>query len=94
MSKKELKKFLTEILKKNGVEKASLFGSIARAENSEESDIDILIQFPKGKSLFDLIGLKLELEEVLHKEVDVLTYSSIHPRIRKYVLRDEELIYE
>ena len=82
------------ILRKFDVVKASLFGSFARNEETEISDIDLLIEFPKGKSLLDLVGLKLELQEILHKSVDIVTYKSVHPRLRGLILGDQVKIYE
>jgi len=66
-------------LKKYGVVRAGLFGSVVRGEAKMKSDIDILVEFEKGKSLLDLLGLKIELEEMLKGQVDVITYSSLHP---------------
>lgn len=94
MSKEEIKKYLIENLKKHGVVKASLFGSLARNEITTSSDIDLIVQFAKGKSLLDLIGLKLELEDELKKKVDIITYNSINPLMRRYILKDEEVLYE
>jgi predicted nucleotidyltransferase len=94
MNKTELIKYLTDYLKSQGVEKASLFGSAARNEDTTESDIDILVQLPKGKSLLDLVGLKLDLEESLHRNVDILTYNSVHPLIRDYIFHDAVVLYE
>jgi predicted nucleotidyltransferase len=93
MSKEEIKKYLTEYLKKKGVLKASIFGSLARGESSSASDIDILVKLDKNKTLLDLIGLKLELEELLNQKVDVLTYNSLHPLLRENILKDEEVLY-
>lgn len=93
MSKEEIKKYLTEYLKKKGVLKASIFGSLARGESSFASDIDILVKLDKNKTLLDLIGLKLELEELLNQKVDVLTYNSLHPLLRENILKDEEVLY-
>ena len=93
MSKEEIKKYLTGYLKKKGVLRASIFGSLARGEDTPGSDIDILVKLDKNKSLLDLIGLKIELEELLNKKVDVLTYNSLHPLLRDNILKDEELLY-
>lgn len=84
-----LKKRIMPILKKNDVVKAGIFGSYARGEAKRKSDIDVLIKFKGRKSLFDLAGLKIELEEKLHKKVDVLTYRSIHPFIKNNILKEE-----
>jgi predicted nucleotidyltransferase len=51
-----------EILQRNGIKRAGFFGSIVRGEMTDESDIDILIEFEGRKSLLDLAGLKLDLE--------------------------------
>jgi len=77
------------ILKKHEVKRASLFGSIVRDEMSDLSDIDILIEFKDEKSLLDLAALKIELEETLQCKVDVLTYNSIHPLLRNYILSEQ-----
>jgi uncharacterized protein len=84
-----IKKVSLPILKKNGVVKAGVFGSVARGEARKRSDVDMLVQFKGRKSLLDLVGLELELKKALHKKVDVLTYKSIHPRLKKRILQDE-----
>ena len=76
-------------MKKYKIKKAGIFGSYSRGEQKGGSDIDILIQRPEGMSLFDLSGLKIELEEALKRNVDIVTYKYIHPLIRDSVLEDE-----
>jgi predicted nucleotidyltransferase len=88
----EIKKTLIEVLKKHGVKKAALFGSIVRGEATEESDIDLLIEFGGRKSLLDLAGLKLELQELLRRRIDVLTYKSLHPLLKERILGEQEVI--
>jgi uncharacterized protein len=83
-----IKKKIIPILKKNHVVKAGIFGSFARGEARKKSDIDILVQPPKGMGL-KFVGMKLELEEKLGKKVDLLTYRSVHPYLKKYILEDE-----
>ncbi len=75
------------VLKQADVTKAALFGSCARGDNKKNSDIDILINLPRGKTLLDLIGLKNNLEEVLKKKVDIVEYEGIHPLIKNSVLK-------
>ena len=69
--------------------KAGIFGSLAKGSFKKSSDIDILIKFKGQRSLFDLARLELELEEKLGRRVDVLTYRSLHPLIKKEVLKEE-----
>ena len=65
-----------------------LFGSVARGDFSEGSDIDILIELENGRSLFDMVGLGLDLEKILGRKVDVFTEKSLKERIRARVLRE------
>lgn len=86
----EIRRIIVPILKKNGVVKAGIFGSYARGEATKKSDVDILIKVKAKKfSLFDLAGLEIELEEKLGKKVDLLTYKSIHPLLKKRILKEE-----
>lgn len=94
MTIQKTKKQILPILKRQGVIKASFFGSLARGDIKKNSDIDLLVEFKKGKSLFDLAGLKLELEEKIGKKVDLLTYNSINPRLKDIILNEEKVIYE
>jgi predicted nucleotidyltransferase len=80
------------VLKRFGVKRASLFGSSARGEDREDSDIDILVEFEVGKSLLDLAGLKIELEEVLGRRVDLLTFKSLHPLLKDKILKEQKPI--
>ena len=81
----EIKKIVVPILKKNGVVEASIFGSHARGEAKKRSDIDILIRQKGRKSLLDFVQLERELERKLGRKVDLLTYKSIHPYIKKSI---------
>ena len=80
---------ILEILRKNEVKRAAFFGSIVRSEMNEESDIDILIEFEGRKSLLDLSHLKCELEDALNRRVDLLTYKSLHPRLKDRILAEQ-----
>jgi hypothetical protein len=78
-----------EILQKNGIKRAAFFGSIVRGEMTDESDIDILVEFEGRKSLLDLAGLKLDLEDALERRVDLLTYRSLHPMLKDRILAEQ-----
>lgn len=83
---------LIDVLRQHEVKRAALFGSIVRGDATEESDIDLLIEFEGRKSLLDLAGLKLDLQEVLSRRVDVLTYKSLHPLLKERILSEQEVI--
>ncbi|MGH7204185.1 MAG: nucleotidyltransferase family protein [Nitrosotalea sp.] len=82
----EIKIKAVPILKKAGVTRSAIFGSYVRDEQTEKSDIDILVEYPKGKSLFDFVGTQLELEDALGKKVDLVEYKMIKPRLKPYIL--------
>lgn len=93
MSIQEIKKKIKPILKHHDVKRAAFFGSYARGEEKKNSDIDILIEYRKNdKSLLDFVGLKLDLEEKLRKKVDLVEYSTIRPRIKDRVLKEQLFI--
>jgi predicted nucleotidyltransferase len=78
-----------DILRKNGVKRASFFGSIVRGEMTDESDVDLLVEFEGKKSLLDLAHLKNELEDAVSRRVDILTYKSLHPRLKERILAEQ-----
>ena len=88
----KIKSLILQVLKKNNVKKAALFGSIVREEATEKSDVDLLVEFEGKKSLLDLVGLKLELQEILNRKVDVLTYDSLHPLLKDIILNEQVVI--
>jgi len=87
-----LKSKIIPVLERYEVKRAGVFGSFVRGEQKEDSDIDILVEFKGDKSLLDLAGLKIELEENLHRKVDVLTYNSLHPLLKDKILREQKVI--
>lgn len=84
----ELREKISAPMRQRGVIRAGVFGSMARGEAGEESDIDFLVEFEKGRSLLDLAGLRSDLRQLLEREVDVATPNSLHPRLRDRILRD------
>ena len=84
---KEIIKKIVPVLKKHGVKKAGIFGSFARGDSTKKSDIDVLIEF--NGSLLDLVGLEMELEKILGRKVDIVTYKGISPYLKKPILKDE-----
>ncbi|HYD89686.1 MAG TPA: nucleotidyltransferase family protein [Vitreimonas sp.] len=77
-------------LKSQGVARIALFGSHARGEARENSDIDLIVEFAAARTpdLFAFAGLKLELEQRLGAPVDLFTPSSIHPGLRTRIEAD------
>lgn len=86
-----LKRYRAEILRlaaAHGATDVRVFGSVARGEATEASDIDFLVRMSPGRSLFDVGGLLMDLQDLLGRRVDVVTESGLRPRIRDQVLRE------
>ena len=71
-----------------GAYNVRIFGSVARGEADEQSDIDLLVNMEPGRSLFDLGGLLADLEDLLGCNVDVVTEKGLRDRIRERVLKE------
>lgn len=75
-----------------GASQVRVFGSVARNESDEQSDIDFLVDLEPGRTLFDLSGLSIELELLLKVNVDVVTSNGLKPNIRERVLTEAILL--
>ena len=77
-----------EIAKKFSVKHLALFGSTARGEAREDSDVDVLVEF-EGPATFDgYMGLKFYLEDLFHTKVDLVTKDAVKPRMRPIIEKD------
>jgi predicted nucleotidyltransferase len=83
---------ILRLAQKHGARNVRLFGSAARGEDRAESDLDLLVDMEDGRSLVDHVALKQDLEDLLGREIDVVTERSLHPRLRDRVLREAEAL--
>ena len=81
------------VLRRYGVRRAGLFGSMVRGDAHPDSDVDLLIQPPPAMSLFGFSELALALEDLLGRPVDLVTYASLHPRLRESVFAHYEPLF-
>jgi hypothetical protein len=79
---------ILRIAARHGARNVRVFGSVARGEADEASDIDFLVEMEPGRSLLDLGGLQVELESLLGRPVDVVTVRGLKARIRNVVLHE------
>ncbi|HUW34276.1 MAG TPA: nucleotidyltransferase family protein [Planctomycetota bacterium] len=84
----EKREDILRIAAQHGAHNVRIFGSVARGEADEASDIDFLVDMEPGRSLLDLGGLQMELEALLGCRVDVTTERGLKARIRRRVLRE------
>ena len=83
---KEKRRDILRLAAQHGARNVRLFGSVARGEARQDSDIDVLVEFEPGRTLLDRIGLMQDLEDLLGRKVDVVTEKALHRLIRQQVL--------
>jgi predicted nucleotidyltransferase len=89
----ELKEIVGPIAKAHGVESVSIFGSYAKGTETADSDIDLKIEKGKLRSLFQLSGFRLAVEDALHLAVDLVTSESTDSEFLNMIAGDEVLLY-
>jgi uncharacterized protein len=89
----QIKAIAIPVLKKHKVKKAGLFGSVANQKANEGSDVDILVELTYPASLLDFVGIKLDLEDALHKKVDLVEYQAIKSILKDSILKSEVRMY-
>ncbi|KKL47239.1 hypothetical protein LCGC14_2337530 [marine sediment metagenome] len=85
---KTLKSIQSEVYHKYKADIKGIFGSYARGEENEDSDLDILVEFIENATLFDLVGLGDFLEEKLHCKVDIASKRAVREEIKQYINQD------
>lgn len=82
----EKRDLILKVADDHGIQNVRTFGSVARPEDGPESDLDLLVEFEEGRSLFDLIRFKQETEDILDIKVDVVTENAIHWGLKEDML--------
>ena len=90
----EIRNSIKPFIDEYGIKRVGVFGSYARGQAKESSDIDLLFDFQKEFGIFGLSRLKLCLEARFGKGIDILEFTSIDPLIRDSILKDMVVIYE
>ena len=85
---------IREICRENGVAMLGVFGSVARGEDTLESDVDLLVKFDETPDFIEFIRLENQFIELLNRKVDLVTEGFLHPFMRPNVLKDLKIIYE
>jgi predicted nucleotidyltransferase len=90
----EIRQNILPFIDEYGIKRVGVFGSLARGEATESSDIDLVFDFQKEFGLIALSGLKIALEEKLDKKVDIVEFSSLDPSISESIKDEVVMIYE
>ena len=85
---------IIKVLKPYNPTKIGIFGSFARGENTDQSDVDILYQFEYPVGIFKLVDLKNVLENQLQRKIDLVSGKYVHPLLKDLILKDLKIIYE
>lgn len=88
MNIEERREEILRIAARYGARNVRVFGSVARGEDRSDSDLDLLVEMENDRTLLDLVGLEQDLEELLARNVDVLTDDSIHPALRQRIIAE------
>lgn len=97
MSDSKIKKIKTKIIplaKASNMTYVGLFGSYARGDENEKSDIDLLVQFLKPITLIEFIQIENKLSKALNRKVDLVTEKALSPYLKPYVIKDLKVLYE
>jgi len=78
------------LAKRHGIENVRVFGSMARGDANDASDVDLLVSIPEGTGGLALCGLLIDVEELLRRRVDVVSDKGLHPLIRDRILNEAE----
>lgn len=84
----EKREDILRLAKEYGAYNVRVFGFVARGEADERSDVDLLVTLENGRSLLDLVGLWMDLEELLQRKVDVVSEGGLRGGFGEHVLRD------
>jgi predicted nucleotidyltransferase len=79
---------ILNLAKQHGVKTICLFGSMARGDTNQNSDVDFLVELEQGRDLFDLGELLIDLQNLLQRKIDLVTKNALHPRIYAEVLKE------
>ena len=84
---------LKEICRHNDISMLAVFGSVARGDATEHSDVDLLVKFSSRKSLLELVRVERQVSTALGRKVDLVTEAAISPHLQDRVKREMRVIY-
>jgi uncharacterized protein len=87
-------KAIADLCARNDIRRLRVFGSVARGEATEASDLDLIADFASRKSLLDLVRIQHEFSDRLGVRVDLFTEGALHPMLRDRILSDARVIYD
>ena len=93
MNKTEIIKKIVDYLKKHKAIEIGVFGSFARNEMTDNSDIDVLVEYSRGTTIFDIVRMKQELFELIGRKIDLVSKRAVRKRIMENIQTDLQTVY-
>ena len=93
MNKTNIIKTIVDYLKQYKVIEIGIFGSFARNEMTDKSDIDILVEYSRGTTILDIVKMKQELNELIGRKIDLVSKRAVRKRIMENILTDLQTVY-
>ncbi len=93
MNKTDIIKTIINYLKKYNVKEIGFFGSFARNEMTDKSDIDVLVEYSRGTTIFDIVKMKQELYELIGRKIDLVSKRAVRKRIMENIKTDLQTVY-
>lgn len=85
---------MAELCRRYDVDRLAIFGSFARGESTARSDIDLLVEYSRPKSLLQHVALERQMSAALGRKVDLLTEAALSPYLRDRILREARVVYK
>ncbi len=93
MEKQQIMQTIIDYLKIYQVKEIGFFGSFVRDEINPASDIDVLVEYKRGTTLFDIAQMHLDLEQKIGRKVDLVDKEAVYPPVMPYILKDLKTVY-
>ena len=93
MNKTNIIKTIVDYLKQYKVIEIGVFGSFARDEMTDKSDIDILVEYSRGTTILDIVKMKQELYELIGRKIDLVSKRAVRKRIMENIQTDLQTVY-
>lgn len=93
MDKRHIINIIVNYLKQYKIKEISIFGSFGRDEMTDKSDIDILVEYSRGTTLFQIVKMQMELSEKTGRKVDLVDKYAVLPKLMDYIKKDLQIVY-
>lgn len=94
MNTAQIREAIAPVLRRYGISRAEIFGSVARGDATSASDVDVLVTIGRPMGMLSYVRMKRELENALGKNVDIITERNMNKFIEPHIRKDMQVVYE